>query len=316
LQINQQARFDIRLQVGEVVETVEINSSAPLLQTESAVVGDVIAQQRIVNLPLNNRNFLQLSIMTPGVRIKEESNGERTRVVANGNRDVWMQVNINGITAVNNRAPFVNFYPSVDAIQEFKVQSSNYTAEYGGQSGANINVQLRSGTNAFHGSLFEFLRNNAADARGYFAPAPLPKPVLRRNQFGGVIAGPVRRNKLFMMAAYEGVRERRQSASTAIVIPLAMRDGDFSGVSTPIVDPLNQQPFPGNVIPRGRLNPVSVNLIKTYMPAPNQIGSLNFAGVAQDDLFIDQGLARVDYFLTAKDQLTFHYVYSRRDFPA
>jgi outer membrane receptor protein involved in Fe transport len=316
LQINQQARFDIRLQVGDVVETVEVSSAAPLLQTESAVVGDVIAQQRIVNLPLNNRNFLQLSIMTPGVRIKEESNGERTRVVANGNRDIWMQVNINGITAVNNRAPFVNFYPSVDAIQEFKVQSSNYSAEYGGQSGANINVQLRGGTNAFHGSAFEFLRNDNIDARGYFAPAPLPKPVLRRNQFGGVLTGPIQKNKLFLMLGYEGVRERRQSASTAIVMPLAMRRGDFSSVSTPIIDPLTRQPFPNNIIPSNRLNPVSVNLINTYMPAPNQSGTQNFAGVTQDDLFIDQGMTRADYYLTAKDQLTFHYVYSRRDFPA
>src|SRR5262245_53841632 len=180
-----------------------------------------------------------------------------------------MQVNINGITAVNNRAPFVNFYPSVDAIQEFKVQSSNYSAEYGGQSGANINVQLRSGTNEFHGSLFEFLRNDKIDARGYFAHAPLPKPVLRRNQFRAVIAGPVQKNKLFAMLGYEGVREKRQSASTAIVMPLAMRNGDFSSVTTPIIDPLNRQPFPGNIIPRARLNPVSVNLINTYMPAPN-----------------------------------------------
>ena len=316
LQINQQARFDIRLQVGEVVETVEVNSAAPLLQTESAVVGDVIGQERIVNLPLNNRNFLQLSIMTPGVRIKEEANGERTRVVANGNRDVWMQVNINGITAVNNRAPFVNFYPSVDAIQEFKVQSSNYSAEYGGQSGANINVQLRSGTNDFHGALFEFLRNNALDARGYFARAPRPKPVLRRNQFGGVIAGPIQRNKLFIMAGYEGVRERRQSASTVIVMPLAMRRGDFSEVATPIVDPLNLQPFPGNIIPANRLNPVSVNLINTYMPAPNQTGGQNFAGTAQDDLIIDQLLTRADYHFSVKDQFAFHYIYSKRDFPA
>jgi len=316
LQINQQARFEIRLQVGEVVETVEVNSAAPLLQTESAVVGDVIGRQRIVNLPLNNRNFLQLSIMTPGVRIKEESNGERTRVVANGNRDIWMQVNINGITAVNNRAPFVNFYPSVDAIEEFKVQSSNYSAEYGGQSGANINVQLRGGANQFHGSAFEFVRNNAFDARGYFAPAPRPKPVLRRNQFGGVLSGPVRKNKLFFMGGYEAVRERRQSASTAIVLPLAMRSGDFSGAGVTVTDPLNRQPFPSNIIPASRLNPVSVNLIQTYMPAPNQQGSQNYGGVAQDDLIIDQVLNRTDYYLTSKDQLTFHYIYSRRDFPA
>jgi outer membrane receptor protein involved in Fe transport len=315
IEVNQQARIDFNLQVGDVVETVEISSVAPLLETESAVVGDVVSGERIVNLPMNNRNFLQLSILTPGVRIKEEANAERTRVVANGNRDIWMQVNINGITAVNNRAPFVNFYPSVDAIQEFKVQSSNYSAEYGGQSGANINVQLRSGTNEFHGSAFEFLRNNAMDARGYFAPAPLPKPVLRRNQFGGVVTGPVIKNKLFFMGGYEGVRERRQSAATAIVMPLEMRRGNFSGVSTPIIDPLNQQPFPGNIIPAGRLNPVSVNLINTYMPAPNQSGSQNYAGVVQDDLTINQYMGRADYSLDANDQISFHYLYSSRYFP-
>jgi hypothetical protein len=316
IEVNQQARIDFALQVGDVQETVEISSAAPLLETESAVVGDVVSGERIVNLPMNNRNFLQLSILTPGVRIKEESNGERTRVVANGNRDVWMQVNINGITAVNNRAPFVNFYPSVDAIQEFKVQSSNYSAEYGGQSGANINVQLRSGTNQFHGSLFEFLRNNAMDARGFFAPAPLPKPVLRRNQFGGVLTGPVIKNRLFFMASYEGVRERRQSAGTAIVMPLAMRNGDFSSVPTPIIDPLNQQPFAGNIIPQNRLNPVSVRLINTFMPAPNQTGSQNYAGVVQDDLRINQLMGRADYSATAKDQVSVHYVYSGRYFPA
>jgi hypothetical protein len=316
IEVNQQARIDLNLQVGDVVETVEVTSAAPLLQTESAVVGDVIAQERIVNLPLNNRNFLQLSIMTPGVRIKEESNGERTRVVANGNRDIWMQVNINGITAVNNRAPFVNFYPSVDAIQEFKVQSSNYSAEYGGQSGANINVQLRSGTNEFHGSVFEFIRNDALDARGYFSPRPLSKPILRRNQFGAVVAGAVTKNKTFFMLGYEGVREKRQSSGTGIVMTPAMRQGDFSAVSTPIIDPTTGQRFTNNVIPTDRLNPVSVDLINNWVPQPNQSGTVNYAGVTGDDLDIDQGLVRLDHYLTERDQFTFHYIYSRRYFPS
>ena len=118
---------------------MEVTATAPILQTENAVLGEVVATERIVNLPLNGRNFLQLSTLTPGVVVREESNGERTRVIANGSRDIWMQVNIGGITAVNNRANFVNFYPSVDAIQEFKVQSANYSAEYGGNAGANIN---------------------------------------------------------------------------------------------------------------------------------------------------------------------------------
>src|SRR5260370_246791 len=147
LQISQLARIDVTLQVGEVRETVEVSAAAALLQTENATLGGVVAHERVIDLPLNGRNFLQLSNLTPGVVVREESNAERTRVIANGARDVWMQVNINGITAVNNRHNFVNLYPSIDAIKEFKVQSGNYSPEYAGNAGANINVQLRSGTN-------------------------------------------------------------------------------------------------------------------------------------------------------------------------
>jgi hypothetical protein len=176
-----------------------------------------------------------------------------------------MQVNINGITAVNNRHNFVNFYPSIDAIQEFKVQSGNYSAEYGGNAGANVNVQLRSGTNQLHGAVFEFLRNNALDARGYFRPRPLPKEVLRRNQFGAVLAGPVRRDKTFYMIDYEGQRTLIERAGTSVVLTPAQKQGDYSALSTPITDPLSGAPFPGNIIPSSRLNSVSVNLINRYI---------------------------------------------------
>jgi hypothetical protein len=152
IQINQQARIDFALQVGNVVETVEVVAASPLLETENATLGEVVGRERIVNLPLNGRNFTQLAALTPGVRVVEESNGERSRVIANGARDIWMQVNIDGITMVNNRANFVNFYPSIDALQEFKVQSGNYTAEYGGNAGVNINLQLRSGSNRLSSS--------------------------------------------------------------------------------------------------------------------------------------------------------------------
>ncbi len=216
LQLSQLARIDFSLLVGQVQETVEVTSTAPILQTENATIGEVVARERVVNLPLNGRNFLQLSTLTPGVVVQEEANGQRTRVISNGTRDIWMQVNINGITAVNNRANFINFYPSIDAIQEFKVQSSNYSAEYGGNAGANINMQLRSGTNGFHGSLFEFLRNQKLDARGYFRPQPLPKDILRRNQFGFVAAGPVKKDKTFFMFGYEGQRSSIERAGTSM----------------------------------------------------------------------------------------------------
>ncbi len=314
LQLSQLARIDFALQVGQVQETVEVSSTAPILQTENATIGEVVARERVVNLPLNGRNFLQLSTLTPGVVVQEESNGQRTRVIANGTRDIWMQVNINGITAVNNRANFINFYPSIDAIQEFKVQSSNYSAEYGGNAGANINMQLRTGTNQFHGSLFEFFRNQKLDARGYFRPEPLPKDILRRNQFGFVIAGPVKKDKTFFMFGYEAQRSKIERAGTSIVLTPEQRRGDYTGAAA-VTDPLSGSPFPGNVLPQSRLNPVSVNIINKYMPLPNVPGATNYAGVTQDVTDIDQVLGRADHALTAKDQLSFHYIYAARSFP-
>src|SRR5581483_8626620 len=314
LQIGQQARIDLALEVGDVVERVEVAGRGPILQTENAVLGEVVATERIVNLPLNGRNFLQLASLTPGVVVSEESNAQRTRIIANGARDIWMQVNINGITAVNNRHNFVNFYPSIDAIQEFKVQSGNYSAEYGGNAGANVNLQLRPGTNQFHGSVFEFLRNDHLDARGYFRPEPLPKDALKRNQFGAVLAGPVRKDHTFFMIGYEGMRFGIERAGTAQVLTPAQRRGDFSGFGT-ITDPLSGLPFPGSVIPANRLSPVSVNLINTYMPLPNVAGVINYAGVTKDITNVDQGLARIDHMFSTKDQISFHYIYAARDLP-
>jgi hypothetical protein len=315
LQLSQLARIDVRLRVGEIRDTVEVTAAPPLLQTEGAVLGEVIGTERVVNLPLNGRNFLQLSNLTPGVVVREEANAVRTRVVANGSRDIWMQVNINGISAVNNRHNFVNFYPSIDAIEEFKVQSGNYSAEYGGNSGANINMQLRPGTNKLHGSVFEFLRNDHLDARGYFRPRPLPKDILRRNQFGAVLSGPILRDKTFFMIGYEGMRSIIERAGTAIVLTPEQRRGDFSAVSTPINDPFTGNPFPGNIIPTNRLNPVSVNLINNYMPLPNVAGATNYAGVTRDIVDIDQGLARIDHSFSPRDQVSFHYIHSARHFP-
>jgi len=319
VQINQQVRADFSLQIGEVQQTVEISSSAPLLQTENATLGEVVSTERIVNLPLNGRSFVQLATLTPGVRVTEPSqftsstNG--SRIIANGARDSWMQVNIDGVTMVNNRSNYVTLYPIIDAMLEFKVQSGNYTAEYGGNAGANVNLQLRSGTNQFHGSLWEFFRNNALDARGYFRPAPFPKDILRRNQFGTMVSGPIRRDKTFFLVAYEGIRSAQESAASNIVLTAAQRSGDFSASSTPVIDPTTGQPFPGNKIPANRLNPVSVNLINQYTPLPNTTGVVNYSGVTQGRLTTDQGIARVDQYFSQNDQVFAHFIRSRRDFP-
>ncbi len=313
IQIGQQARIDFAMQVGDVVETVEVSSASPLLQTENSTLGEVVTPERIVDLPLNGRNFAQLAVLTPGVRVVAE-NAVRTDIVANGARDINMQVSMDGVTAVNNRHNFVVFYPSIDAIQEFKVQSGNYSAEYGGNAGANVSVQLKSGTNQFHGTAYDFLRNDALDARGYFRPAPLPKDLLRRNQFGGVLSGPIRRNKTFFLINYEGQRQLQQSGQTNIVPTPAQRSGDFSA-SKPVIDPLASTPFPGNIIPASRVNPVSVNLLQ-YMPLPNTTGSINYAGVTKSITNINQGIVRGDHYFSEKDQMFAHYIYSARDYPS
>src|SRR6476660_5742861 len=256
IQINQQARLDFSMQVGEVAEAVEVNSTSPL-QTENATLGEVVGSERIVNLPLNGRSFTQLAALTPGVRVADpnlfSASTDGSRIIANGTRQAWLQVNLDGITIVNNRSNYINLYPSVDALQEFKVQTGNYSAEYGGNAGANVNMQLRSGTNRFHGSVFEFFRHDKLDARNLFRPAPFSKDLLRRNQFGAVFSGPIRHDKTFFMIDFEGVRSSRESAGSNIVMTEAQRRGDFSAYPGVIRDPFNNQPFPNNVIPVSRL---------------------------------------------------------------
>lgn len=319
IQLNQQARIDFSMQIGEMQQTIEITSAASLLQTENATLGEVVTTERIVNLPLNGRSFVQLSVLTPGVRVTEPSqftsSTDGSRIIANGARDSWMQVNIDGITMVNNRSNYVTLYPIIDALQEFKVQSGNYTAEYGGNAGANVNLQLRSGTNQFHGTAYEFMRNNALDARSYFRPAPFPKDILRRNQFGTVVSGPIRKDKTFFLVGYEGIRSTQQGAASNIVFTADQRVGNFSASTAPIIDPLSGTPFAGNRIPASRLNPVSVALVNKYMPLPNTSGVVNYSGITQGQLAADQGVVRVDQYFSQKDQVFVHYIRSRRDFP-
>lgn len=317
LQIGQQARLDFTLQVGGTTEAVEVTAAGVLLQTENASLGEVVTSERIKSLPLNGRNFVQLGALTPGVTVSGSGAGSTAgRFSANGARDVNMQVSFDGVTAVNNRQNFVAMFPSIDAIQEFKVQTGNYSAEYGGNAGANVQLQLKSGTNQYHGTLLEFLRNDLLDARGYFRPEPLPKNILRRNQFGGVFSGPIKKDKTFFMLGYEGLRVVDEEPITTVVLTPEQRRGDFSAKSTPIIDPRTGNPFPGNIIPTDRLDPVSMNIINTYMPLPNQPGVTNYAGVSGSRVTQDQVLTRIDHSFSERDQIFGHYIYQRGDYPS
>ena len=248
IQIGQQARIDFALQIGTVTQTLEVQSAAPLLQTENATLGGTVGAQAIQDLPLNGRRFDDLAVLTPGVQVynpdPHSSSTDGSEIGGNGGRLVWGQVNVDGITMVNNRHNYVNLYPSVDAIQEFRVQTGNYSAEYGGNAGTNVNIQIKSGTNQFHGDLFEFLRNDAMDARNYFSPPSVPKNILKQNQYGATLGGPVIRNKTFFFLSYEGIRSIQESPGFAEVLTPQQRLGNFSASPAVVTDPFSGKPFP------------------------------------------------------------------------
>jgi hypothetical protein len=306
VQTGQTVRLNFALQVGQVSQKAEVVAEVPLMQTENASLGEVVSTERVTNLPLNGRRFVDLAALTPGVTVRTES--QFSLVKANGTRDTTMNLSFDGVQATANRWAFVAIFPPLDSIQEFRVQTGNYTAEYGGNAGANVNVQLRSGSNSWHGNMYEFLRNDALDARNYFSPAPLPKDVLRRNQFGAVLSGPIKKDKAFFMAGWESQRNIQESAGGNITLTQAQRNGDFSNLSTPITDPFGGLPFPQNKIPSNRLDPVSVNLASTYLPLPNVPGEINYAYLSRANTNWDQGLARLDYRWSERDQFSGHYM--------
>lgn len=342
LELNQKGRIDFQLQVGQQAETIEVSSSAPLLKTEDATLGSVVEHKRIIELPLNGRNFAQAATLMPGVvygSARMGVDGQQTigtrampgqivGISANGQRDANQNITLDGVSATDGFKSSMLFVPSIEAIEEFKIQSAVYSAEYGMNSGAQANVAIKSGTNQWHGSAFEFLRNDTFDARGYFLAPNQPKNKLRRNQFGGVLSGPIRRDTTFFLVNYEGRRERRGTPARTTVPTLAMREGDLSEILLPgnrwyprdanpavtraIRLPGSSTPLPNNLIPRSLLNPVSLNILTYtkgtplaeggFMPLPNfdeqarAAGStLNYVGTNDQELDSNQYLTRVDH---------------------
>ena len=357
LQLQQKARLDFMLQVGQQVERVEVAASAPLLRTEDATLGSVVENKRIVELPLNGRNFAQLATLMPGVNFgasRMGANGQGTiasvlampgqiaGISANGQRDANQNITLDGVVAVDSHHSAMLFSPSIEAIEEFKIQSAVYSAEYGMNSGAQANLAIKSGTNQFHGTGFEFVRNDTFDARGFFLSPTVPKNKLRRNQFGGVISGPIVKDRTFFTANYEGRRERRGSPGVTAVPTLAMRNGDFSEIlqqgnrwypadANPAVNRVirgvgaNATPFPGNIIPRSMITAASNNLLTAkkgspfadggFLPFPNQDESaranrstLNLAGLNNQVLDSDQYLGRGDHRFSESDRVFGHYI--------
>jgi len=309
LQVNQQARVDVTLEVGQLAETIDVRADAAVIETTTSSVGKVVDNKRIRELPLNTRNVYSLIYLTPGVAGGIGNSHNQIGYSINGVRGGLMDTLIDGATAAFptvNGFHGISVFPSVDAVEEFKVQAQNYSAEFGRSLGSVLNLVYKSGTNDFRGTAYNFLRNSKLDANNFFNNGRgIPLGSFKRNQFGGVFSAPLKRNKTFFMTSFEALRQRSFSETLTTVPTAAERRGDFTqtaaGVGRPIIifDPLTTRPnpaggnirtaFPGNIIPADRFDPVARNVLR-WWPEANQPG---IPGTNQNN-FYNSGSARVN----------------------
>jgi hypothetical protein len=344
VQVGSANRIAVTLEVGALTEVVEITGGAPLLQTDSSAVGTVIENRAIVELPLNGRNYLQLASLIPGATTngpsssqgKQRMGGQRNSFALNvaGQRIHYNHYSLDGIENTDLNFNSYMLLPSVDALQEFNVVAGLFDAEYG-RAIAQINASTKSGTNTFHGSLFEFARNSALDAKNYFDRDDRPIPPFRRNQYGGTIGGPVvipkllnGRDRLFFMFNWEGLRETKSLTSTPSVPLTPWRTGDFSnlrdtsGNLIPIYDPATrvfdaagnviQAPtaFPGNVIPASRIHPISRQLVDYYPLPLQEVTGANFVNDEARRVDADQYTYRLDFTQSSNASWFFRHSFS------
>jgi hypothetical protein len=316
------AHVDLSLKVGQMSESLTIIGETPLIETGNATLGIVIDEKKVVDLPLNGRNFAQLGTLIPGVVAPPAAlGGLAGDATPGGFGNVTGSFNVNGMRnqsnnflldgATNNDTFNTGFVlrPPPDAIQEFKILTHSYNAEYGRSAGSVVNVVTKSGTNEWHGGAWEFNRSDALQARNFFAPANQPKPRLKQNQFGASLGGPVTTNKLFVFGYYEGYRNVSGTTTTLAVFSPEQRRGDFSASATPIRDPLTGQPFAGNVIPSQRLDPIALKLLNDFVPLPNVAGNrYTVSPNVKDDR--NQAGIRLDYHLSDKHSVLGRYLWS------
>ncbi|MDQ6758558.1 MAG: TonB-dependent receptor [Acidobacteriota bacterium] len=337
LDVAQSARLDLSLEVGTVAETLEVHATNPLLQTADSSQGLVVDSRNIENLPLNSRVTYNLVLLAPGVHGSIGTGYNSVNISINGGRPGSNEILLDGVPS---SPPEVNYvqsftaFPPVDAVQEFKVQTTGYSAEFGHSGGGIINLVYKSGTNTLHGSMFEFLRNSVLDANDFFSNANrIALGSFKRNQFGASLGGPVLlpriyngRNKTFFFADYEGLRQRSAAPATFTVPTALQRMGDFSqtrnaaGALVVIYDPVStvpsgsgfvRTPFLNNVIPPNRIDKVAANVVK-YYPLPNRAGdpntgTNNYSGTATSPQDIDTYDVKVDENLNDKNRFFVRY---------
>jgi hypothetical protein len=313
LQVNQTAQVNLRMEVGQLAEVVEVSGEAPLVNTANATVGEVIENRRVRDLPLNGRGALALTLLTTGVISNagptNSGFGDRgiqiSSISINGSPNSMNAQMLDGSNNILSYVGEVGVPPAVDAVEEFKVQSGAMSAEFGFTAGGTINLVTKSGTNKIHGALYEFLRNDKFDARNTFAPVKLP---FRYNQYGGSLGGPVRKDRTFGFFNFEDYKSRRSSPRIASMPLAAWRGGDFStlrdnsGSLISIYDPATTRNnpsgtgqvrdlFPGNVVPRARFDPITTKLLELW-PLPNRAPQNAFT---QAQNFQDAGRSLIDW---------------------
>ncbi len=328
LQVNTEVQVDARLEVGGTTEQVNVSSQATLVQTNSSAMVQVVDQQRVADLPLNGRNVLQLLTLNAGV---SDRNVPATVQGANlGFGTYQVRVSINGARGINGNFLLDNAdhneaqtnlprpFPNVDAVQEFSVQTSSFDAQYGRGVGGVVNVVTKSGTNEFHGTLFEFFRNYKLNAANFFSG----RDALKRNQFGGALGGPVRKDRTFFFGSYQGTRIRSSTPGAVRTSPSeAMKNGNFSEWLRPngqgaIRDPLAPaQVFPGNLIPRSRIDPVSAKLTTLFPSSTDSTYQLRF-GTPVSITNDNQVIARLDHMVGQRHRFSARYFFLRFVNPA
>ena len=316
LRVGDRTGLSLTLNLGDASQTVEVTTAPPLLQSTRGTVSFVVDQMKVVTLPLDGRNFVPLIALSPGVNLPPGSLLPRI----NGSRPRVSEYIYDGISVLQPEPGQVAFYPIIDAIEEFRVDTNSYSAEYGRSNGGVIMVNQKSGSNTVHGTLFEFFRNEKLNARNLFATT-VPKPRFRRNQYGGVLGGPIQKNKTFFFADWQGTQLNTGVIRTSTVPSPAQKQGLFP---VPIFDPATtrrtatgylRDPFPGNTIPFHRVDRAAQAVLDRY-PAPNAgTGAVanNYQRLGNDNTVADQFDGRLDRYFGAKHRVFGRYTLLRDD---
>src|SRR5262249_25996371 len=319
LQVGQQARVEITLQVGSRAEVIEVHEDVPLIQGGNAALGGVVDSHKVAGLPLNLRSFLSLAQLQPNVFLPAQGStlGFRGGFNVAGNSEIANNFLLDGIDNLDETTNQPNHTPVLDGVREFQVLTGTYAAEYGRQAGGQVIVSTKSGGNSFHGTAFEFHRNDNLDAKNFFAPT---KPEFKRNQFGGTFGGPIHRQKTFFFLSYGGLRAGTQRAAVATVPTPKMHQGDFSellpasttsgGVGQPACVVVHRPgptgtPYAGNIVPQSDWHPGGQGLLDLYPTAGITPGllSLNLPVAAVETSRTDQFSIRIDHQFTAKTKV-------------